>query len=124
MHKIDWSGIASTIALITAIISPIITTILNNRHQIKMHNINFYESHRAEAIENYLKATGYAIQDQSSLSEQYGKHLAEIYLYLPEELWDYIDKIDAFLRQSQFDAAKSNFISLCKALHKNPPRFK
>ena len=47
MHPIDWNATAAWIALAISItgtiVGPIITTILTNRHQIKLRKLDIYE---------------------------------------------------------------------------------
>ena len=42
-HQIDWSATAAWIALAISIISPAITTILTNRHQLKLRELDIQE---------------------------------------------------------------------------------
>lgn len=44
-HQIDWSATAAWIALAISIISPAITTILTNRHQLKLRELDIQEKH-------------------------------------------------------------------------------
>lgn len=44
-HQIDWSATAAWIALAISIISPAITTILTNRHQLKLRKLDIQEKH-------------------------------------------------------------------------------
>lgn len=43
-HQIDWSATAAWIALAISIISPAITTILANRHQLKLRKLDIQEN--------------------------------------------------------------------------------
>ena len=57
----DWSATAAWIALAISIVgtiaSPIINSILSNRYQLKLHNLdlkNKYQEQRAETINSFL----------------------------------------------------------------------
>lgn len=52
----DWSAAAAWIALIVAIISPVITTVLNNRFQLKLKDRELMVRRKLDVIEGYLKA--------------------------------------------------------------------
>lgn len=124
MDSAAWSAIISGIALIAAVISPVLTTIINNSHQTKNNNRNYYESHRAEVIESYIRYTG-SMSNMCSSSEdfrQYGKYSKEIYLYLPENLWHYIDEIDCYISESQYVVVSETLSQLCKELNQYHPR--
>ena len=60
-HQIDWSATAAWIALAISIISPAITTILTNRHQLKLRELDIQEKHTFPILlqrleKNVLKA--------------------------------------------------------------------
>ena len=117
------------IALIVSVISPTINTFLtiflNNRYQTKIRNMDFYYTHRAEVIENYIKSTGEFIKSKSYDAEQYyGKSLAEIYMYVPEELWQIIDDINDAIFQHDYEKSNNLLRSFSKQLRKYRPRFK
>lgn len=84
-----WSAIISGIALVAAVISPVLTTIINNHFQSKATSHKYYVEHRAEIIENYIRYAG-SISRRSQSSDDYrgyGQYCKEIYLYIPENLW-------------------------------------
>lgn len=124
METLSWSAIISGIALMTAIISPVITSIINNNHQIKIKNIEYYSEHRAKVIEDYIRVVGGLSTD--AIYEQYlgayGKCSKEIYLYIPEKLWHYIDDIDTCISNSEPIKAKGLLRDFCIELNKYPPR--
>lgn len=72
-HQIDWSATAAWIALAISIISPAITTILTNRHQLKLRELDIQEKHsstynaaRASTIEDFISKVGKYISYSSS----------------------------------------------------------
>lgn len=64
-HQIDWSATAAWIALAISIISPAITTILANRHQLKLRKLDIQEKH----TDAYTSARSIAIENLSQMSE-------------------------------------------------------
>lgn len=63
LESLNWSAVISGIALIVAIISPVVTTVLNNRHQDKMWIRDNFSRHKTEVIENYVKSTGTVLKN-------------------------------------------------------------
>lgn len=119
-----WAVVISTCTLFATVISPIITTILNNRYQMKIRNQDFYDRHRAEVIENYIRYAG-SLSKQSSATDDFrnfGKYSKEIYLYLPEKFWGIIDSIQDSITEYKYGDASNSLATLCKALNEHPPR--
>ena len=125
MDSSTWSAIISGIALVAAVLSPIFTTKNNNHYQTKNNRIKYFDEHRAEVIENYIRYTG-SVTKFSSLTDDfrsYGKYSKEIYLYLHEDLWHYIDEIDTFIINHKYDDATYSLAEFCKELNEYHPRF-
>lgn len=57
-HQIDWSATAAWIALAISIISPAITTILSNRHQLKLRELDIQEKHSDASVMIFLQTPG------------------------------------------------------------------
>ena len=94
MPKIDLTITITAILAICAIVSPIFTNILNNRHQLKIKELELkqrnYENtiiYRRKIFENYLKYAGRCIaySDQSALKD-YGEYYLLALLYAPDDL--------------------------------------
>lgn len=94
MPKVDLTITISVVIAICAIISPVITTLLNNRHLYKMRKLDIKLEKEKSAYfykrgvyEDYLKATGRccAHGDQRNLND-YGAIYALALIYFPEEL--------------------------------------
>ena len=119
-----WSVIISGIALVAAVFSPVITAIVNNKYQSKINRQKYFDEHRAQVIENYIQSVGELCEDvdRESFRRAYGKNSKEIYLYIPESLWEKIDKIDESIYQRHHRDACILLTELCKELNKYPPR--
>lgn len=114
----DWSVVISGIALIVAIISPVITTLLNNYHQDKMWEREHFSLHKSDVIEQYVKSTGTVLKEQATGAlHEYGNCYGEIFFYAPEEAWPLIELIDAAIVSRNISADVNNmFVDLCKIL--------
>lgn len=81
-----------------SVVSPIVVTIINNRHEVKKRRYEHYEDHKHEVIENYLRSVGEFFQSEKSDGlPGYGASCAEIYMYTSESLWPQIDEIDRLI---------------------------
>ncbi|MCD8104492.1 MAG: hypothetical protein LUF35_05715 [Lachnospiraceae bacterium] len=132
---IDWNATAAWIALAISIVgtiaSPLITSLLNNRHQLKMYKMKAVEkrlgsinSARTAALESYLANTG------KYISTQYPPHQAKfsstyfaVYQYVPERLWDSLDDLYNLIEQEHWSDARAKFQNINReitALLKEP----
>ncbi len=119
-----WSAIISGIALVAAVVSPVITALVNNKHQLQLKNIEYYSHHRATAIENYIYIVGQICSETvcEPYLSTYGRISKEIYLYLPQTFWKEIDDIDNLIQNQKFRDASSLLSELCKRLNECHPR--
>lgn len=112
------SVIIAIAALAFSVVSPVITAHLNNRHQLKMKQIEFNLERRAQAIENYVRAVGETIHTQRPDTAHCGSSYGEIFLYLPEDLWPLVRQINSCLLEAEYQQASGYFDTLCAALSK------
>lgn len=92
---------SSDIALVAAVLSPVIVVIINTANQYAKDRSDFYLKHECEVVETYLKSLGRYIydNDKQENASAYGTAHAEIYMYIPENLWYKIDNMDILLAQ-------------------------
>lgn len=124
--------IFSLAAMIAAVASPIIVAWINNRYQAKKENRDFYEKHRCEIIESYLRGIAqHLYSDARQFRAEYGIASAEIYMYVPASMWSMIDDMseclislekmnprndpERELRNRAVQNAKEQYRDLCKA---------
>lgn len=114
MPKVDLTITISVVIAICAIISPIITTLLNNRHLYKMRKLDMQlENEKATSFykrgifEEYLKVTGRCIShaDATRLNE-YGEIYPIALLYFPEELRNDLIEINDFVNNYSWKEAR------------------
>lgn len=104
MRPIDWNATAAWIALVISvtgtIVGPIITTILTNRHQLKLRRLDIqqsafenYQKNRLLAINTFLARAGRCLSDfDDALISDLGESYYCIYQYVPIEFWDKLDE--------------------------------
>lgn len=96
--KIDWSATAAWIALIVAIISPVITSIINNKHSTKMKQVELISQRGLSIIEQYLSIISREIYT-TGVSDTYKNFYTLIFLYAPESIHNDIEELDKTIRR-------------------------
>lgn len=123
-HQIDWSATAAWIALAISIISPAITTILANRHQLKLRKLDIHEKHtdaytsaRSIAIENFISNVGKCLAyPELSSVEKCGEHFFQVYAYVPQSLWTSLDNLYETINNKRWAEARPLFNEISKSL--------
>lgn len=104
MPKLDLSFTITSIIAICALLSPILTAIINNCHQKSMKKLEYKEQEKQRKIErkreiyeDYFRAAGACVQhiNPESLLE-FGKHSAQILCYVPDDVIipiEYLEKL-------------------------------
>lgn len=119
----NWStvvslGISAGVA-IAAIISPILTALINNKHQTKIKRMELKHDHYEKTVtyqrnifENYLKIAGHYIgsefkdyEDQKKYNDAY---LATL-LYTPNDLKQFLVDANKFIIQKDIKRSLSSF---------------
>ena len=81
--NIDLSITISVILALSAILSPIIVAIINNRHQRKMKQLEMANEHKIRAIEEYMsKLVEYITRPSSHVRKEYGYSFGQALLYV------------------------------------------
>jgi len=130
-NTFDWNAAFTGIALLLAIASPIITSIINSFTTRREREASFYLQHQTEVIERYVQRAGIAIWGKEGLSE-YGKSYGEMILYChDDDLISQIVDLNAIIKDlfayegpDRKNEAMLLFNDICFKLSKNPPRVK
>lgn len=118
IESIDSSTIAAFTALIVSvagtIIGPIVTTMLTNRHQLKLRKLDIrqktieaYAERRFSAINTFIAKAGkcLAFQSVDSVTE-FGEAFHCIYQYVPSDLWNDLDAFYSAITNDYWDEAE------------------
>lgn len=111
----EWFSWVIAICLgFTAILSPVITTYLNNKHQIRMKHLNDFEDKKLIAIRNYLDSVSLLIRDESAENVlNYYSCLAQLYLYIPEKKCTWLNNItDRIGIEDQYKLKEKDYLSV------------
>lgn len=122
MPNLDLSFTITAIIAITSLVSPIITCLINNHHQLKIKElelkqqaqVKFVDS-KKEIFENYLKYAGaYIYHCNDEVQTQYGKYSFLAMTYAPKNISDEIESINENLLNLNFDSAvfKLNLLTI------------
>lgn len=111
--KFDSTITITVVIAISAIISPIITTLLNNHHLYKMRKLDDETELRKTSyfykrgiFEDYMRYAGQCVTHATSDAlENYGATYALALIYFPDELLDKIIDINAALNRHQWEDA-------------------
>lgn len=120
MPKIDLTVTISVIIAICAIISPIITTILNNHHFYKIRKLDEAAQLRKETYfykrgiyEDYLRYTGQCVTHCTAEAlDNYGATYALALIYFPEDLQSKIIDLNNEIYNRSSDNALKKFNKL------------
>lgn len=122
-NQMDASALAAWIALIVAIISPILTAIINNRHQTKMKKIEMSIASKLKIIEDYLSSAGQIIYHNGEAStESYSIAIGRIYSASPRSLWEKISVLDEMIYSGNWEDAHTQFLEISQALASHQPK--
>lgn len=122
-NQMDASALAAWIALIVAIISPILTAIINNHHQTKMKKIEMSIASKLKIIEDYLSSAGQIIYHNGEAStESYSIAIGRIYSASPRSLWEKISLLDEMIYSRNWEDAHSKFLEISQTLASHQPK--
>ena len=121
---VDWSATAAwitlVVTLIISIVSPVITTWMNHRFQLRLTELetknkeieNHYLKKRA-VIDDFIASVGKCLfrADSTALQSFYA-----IYVYVPSSLWPDIDTLLQLITARELERAQEHFSNLTKSL--------
>jgi len=104
---------------LSAIISPIATAIINNKHQLKTKQIEIYELTKRKALENYITASfNLSASKNANTEADFFIALNNLYLYFPEIDTIPYDDLSSFPYSSKIDESSYLFQKVIKNLSK------
>ena len=117
------SLLLSLIALVISVLCPVVTTILTNAHQRKMHRLEFREKHRAEVIEGFLSSVANRIDSSSTNRSLHGydAFYNEMFFYIKKDAWTALRDLDESLDRSPA-SSRAALDKLIEELQSDPPR--
>ena len=109
MPKIDLTITVSVIVALAAVISPILTTLINNHHQTKLRMLELKHKHYEQTVlykrnifENYLKGLSMVSQNPTMENiDRYSKYYSLAYMYLPEHIRIKMSSVNNLLHDNE-----------------------
>lgn len=101
MIIIDWNATLTGIALVAAIISPVITTLLTNHFQLRMKKSDLLDQRKLDVISGYLEAASEALYS-FGIPKSLQQYSAVIFLYAPRGLHEKIRQLNELLGGTEY----------------------
>lgn len=106
MPTIDLSLTITAIIGLAAIFSPILTSLINNHHQLKMKKLELQhedalrrEAYEREIYEGYIRAAGACTQVHGAdLLRKFGEASSVAQFYVPDDVREKMQKLEKVLR--------------------------
>ena len=113
MPKIDLTISISVIVALCAIISPILTAIINNRYQLKLKKLELEQEnikntvlYKRNIFENYLKYSGERIAySDAEAQKNYSKYYFLALAYAPDEFRFDMIQVNQFMESHDYSNA-------------------
>ena len=103
------SNVIMAIIAVSAVISPTISTYLNNRHQLKIEKLKLFEKCKYDAIENFTKSVEFYYY-QRTFNERkinFESSIANLYIYFSIPNYSLFDELKKCINKN--DYAKTQF---------------
>ncbi|MFR3729131.1 hypothetical protein [Lacrimispora sp.] len=125
---IDWSATAAwvtlALTLVISIVSPVISTYLSNKFQLKIREYEKSEKEveqhyleKREILQGFISNTGKLLnrRDSDSLKDC-GEHFYLVYTYLPKEHWNKIDLLHQHIQNVDYASAQTLLLEVSKVI--------
>ena len=115
MNDLNWNLVITALALVISVLTPFITTWLNNRHQLKMKKIEVLYQQKLSAFQSLCSFFQEGIQDKNLTA--YAQFCSACYaiklLYSDEELNKNIDYLVSLSISSKVSNERSRVFNEC-----------
>ena len=117
MFEFDATLTLTGVVALTAIVSPVIVTIMNNHHAYKMKKLEIKHINQSQAFENYMLAVGSILDEHSSQTfRDYEARKCLAYIQAPRSAWREMDKLDKLIKERKFNDARKVMADVGKVL--------
>ena len=125
MPKIDLSITISAILALAAIISPLFTAMINNRHQLRLKKLDLKQQHientilyKRKIFECYLKYVGRCINfSDRDAQKDYGEYYFLALAYAPDDIRDLMVEINHQMSICHFNEATELLEKITPKIH-------
>ena len=117
LQKIDPTVLAALLAAFSAIIAPIVTSCINNRHQYRMRKLEIAQEEKIKAIQHYAEAcSNYISHPARDELVEYSRAYGKIFLYTDKSCHDDIKAIDKSIENQKLQDSSNMLAKVCEAL--------
>ncbi len=124
MPKLDLTFSITAVIAVCALLSPILTAIINNRYHLKLKRIELEQlekethiAYKRNIFENYLKCAGMCVQHPNKdAMMKYGESYFLAYAHAPEPIRIKMTQIDRYIAQPDQNSAILELESLSKLI--------
>lgn len=125
LPHVDLTVNIATILALCAIISPILTALINNAHHTKIKKLELKQEHyqntvlhQREIFENYLRYTGRCIYHSDiSAVKDYGEYYLSALAYAPKDLIGDMIEANDLISSYQWEEAVPMFEKITTKIH-------
>lgn len=98
-------NIVMAIIAFSAVISPTISTYLNNKHQLKIEKLELFEKCKYEAIEEFTKSVEsyYYHRTVSQKRIDFESSIANLYIYFSIPNYSLFDKLKEYINKNDYE---------------------
>lgn len=109
--KFDFTITISILIAIIALISPIVTAIINNCHQTKIKKMDMYETSKRDALSNFINSAQAAILNPEKTENMlaYTSSFTKLFIYFSGLSLEDIKPFDFARTQANNNATAENF---------------
>lgn len=101
-----WSWVIAVILGLSAIISPIVTTVINNKYQSKIKELEMFNESKISALNNFVEATVEVISSHNSEDlTEYFSSINKLFIYFNNLTLDTFNDLSKSLKENNFSKA-------------------
>lgn len=101
-----WSWVIAVILGLSAIISPIVTTVINNKYQSKIKELEMFNESKISALNNFVEATVEVISSHNSEDlTEYFSSVNKLFIYFNNLTLDTFNDLSKSLKENNFSKA-------------------
>lgn len=126
MPKFDLTISITVIVSVAAIISPVLTALLNNHHQFKIRKLELKQEeyvrtvlYKRDIFENFLRGLGQISQNATDESlDLYSKYYPLAYMYLPDDIRQTLSQLNTVVHDRNWEQLVTYVDSVSSDIYK------
>lgn len=104
-------------AALAAIVAPVLTALINNRHQYRMRKLEIFQDERIRAIGSYAEScSNYIDNPYATEKSEYLRAYGKVFLYTKRKQWPAIESVHADIMSNDLESASGKLADLFQSL--------